>query len=139
MEPTTSAPSATLNELLSNRRTILAVKHWRAIPELCAEMTTTNREIRAAKRAQSRQTNAQPQAPAQNTLREPAPKLASEHWHKYETGDCVSHAQYGHGVVIRLEWSSALRSILYHVRYESGEIHAALAGDLQPREESNNG
>lgn len=67
--------------------------------------------------------------------REPAPKLASEHWHKYETGDCVSHAQYGPGVVIRLEWSSALRSILYHVRYESGEIHAALAGDLQPREE----
>ncbi|MGB8645427.1 MAG: hypothetical protein WCF84_09325 [Anaerolineae bacterium] len=47
---TATTPQDRLSALHSNKRKIMAVKHWRAIPQYVAEMKITNAEIALIKR-----------------------------------------------------------------------------------------
>ncbi len=92
--------SDTISQLLENRRRIMAIKHWRAIPECLAEMKETNKEIRRAKgshaaRRRSPATKGQPRTHAST--------------HRIQTGDQVrdlTQEQLGIGRVVAMNWSS---------------------------------
>lgn len=107
MEPTTTI---TIDQLLANRRTILATRHWRAVPALRAELTATNRAIRTLSAAKAIK-----QTPAQSA---PAPIPPR---HRIETGDTVrdlTPKQLGIGQVVGLNWSTHF-GLQYQVRFES--------------------
>lgn len=117
----TQTPQDQVAAIRAQKKIILGVKSWRAIPEYVAEMGTLSHQERQLKRT----LGSEDPSPAPK----PAPRGEAPS-RKIVTGGRVQHEKFGDGRVTFIELSAKLRAFIVTVKYDSGETHSCFADDL---------
>lgn len=108
--------------------TILGIKHWRAIPQLCdAAKRVTQDQRRVVKEMKMRSENRNVPPPRESRAQRHSQNSRIE---KLNSGDRVrSKFHNADGEVIRIEWSARV-GVIYHVRLDNGQIVYCHVSDL---------
>lgn len=114
--------------------TILGIKHWRAIPQLCDAAKEVNKDQRRVMREIKARPEFHrvilPSPESRELVKKHVAAQAQKRTEQINTGDRV-HSKFhdADGVVIRIEWSARV-GVIYHVRLDNGSVVFCHVSDL---------